>query len=59
MSFGQPTCVHLLAPTQPIDVWRNPKTGRLEIQDGHHRTIAALELKLDKVSIRVWGENEK
>ena len=46
-------------PTQPIDVWRNPKTGRLEIQDGHHRTIAALELKLDKVFIRVWGENEK
>ena len=46
-------------PTQPIDVWRNPKTGRLEIQDGRHRTIAALELKLDKVSIRVWGENEK
>ena len=42
---------------RPIYVWRNPLTNRLEIQDGHHRTAAALELKLDKVPIRVWGED--
>lgn len=30
--------------TKPVDAWRNPKTGRLEIQDGHHRTEAPRKL---------------
>ena len=38
----------------PVDVWRNPKTGRLEIQDGHHRTEAAKKAGLNNIPIKVW-----
>jgi ParB-like chromosome segregation protein Spo0J len=41
--------------TKPVDVVRNPR-GRLEIQDGHHRTEAAKKAGLDKIPVRVWGE---
>ncbi len=40
--------------SKPVDVWRNPNTGRLEIQDGHHRTEAAKRAGLDKIPVRVW-----
>ncbi len=39
---------------KPVDVWRNPKTGRLEIQDGHHRTEAAKKAGLDKIPVSLW-----
>ncbi|HGJ9207334.1 TPA: DUF637 domain-containing protein, partial [Pseudomonas aeruginosa] len=39
---------------KPVDVWRNPKTGRLEIQDGHHRTEAAKKAGLDKIPVSIW-----
>ncbi|MFG0541604.1 ParB N-terminal domain-containing protein [Pseudomonas sp. YQ_5] len=35
-------------PNHPVDVWRNPSTGRLEIQDGHHRAAAAKKRALKK-----------
>jgi RHS repeat-associated protein len=40
--------------SEPVDVWRNPNTGRLEIQDGHHRTEAAKKAGLDKIPVQVW-----
>ena len=40
--------------TKPVDAWRNPKTGRLKIQDGHHRTEAAKKAGLDKIPVQVW-----
>jgi|GEM_PF-1061257 len=40
--------------TKPVDAWRNPKTGRLELQDGHHRTEAAKKAGLDKIPVQVW-----
>ncbi|MDZ4150439.1 RHS repeat-associated core domain-containing protein, partial [Methylicorpusculum sp.] len=40
--------------SKPVDVWRNPDTGRLEIQDGHHRTAAAIKAGLDKIPVQVW-----
>jgi RHS repeat-associated protein len=40
--------------SKPVDVWRNPNTGRLEIQDGHHRTEAAKKAGLDKIPVRIW-----
>ncbi|EPK5169586.1 TPA: ParB N-terminal domain-containing protein [Pseudomonas aeruginosa] len=39
---------------KPVDVWRNPKTGHLEIQDGHHRTEAAKKAGLDKIPVSIW-----
>lgn len=39
--------------SQPVDAWRNP-IGRLEIQDGHHRTAAAIEAGLEKIPVLVW-----
>ena len=41
-------------PSKPVDAWRNPSTGRLEIQDGHHRTEAAKKAGLDKIPVEVW-----
>ncbi len=40
--------------SKPVDAWRNPNTGRLEIQDGHHRTEAAKRAGLDKIPVQVW-----
>ncbi len=40
--------------SKPVDAWRNPNTGRLEIQDGHHRTAAAKKASLDKIPVQVW-----
>ena len=40
--------------SKPVDAWRNPNTGRLEIQNGHHRTEAAKKAGLDKIPVRVW-----
>jgi RHS repeat-associated protein len=40
--------------SKPVDAWRNPETGRLEIQDGHHRTEAAKKAGLDKIPVQVW-----
>ncbi|ELP5726856.1 ParB-like nuclease domain-containing protein [Vibrio vulnificus] len=40
--------------SKPVDAWRNPNTGRLEIQDGHHRTEAAKKAGLDKIPVQVW-----
>lgn len=39
---------------KPVDAWLNPKTGRLEIQDGHHRTAAAIKAGIDMIPVRVW-----
>lgn len=39
--------------SKPVDAWRNPNTGRLEIQDGHHRTEAAKKAGLDKIPVQV------
>ena len=39
--------------SKPVDAWRNPNTGRLEIQDGHHRTEAAKKAGLEKIPVRV------
>ena len=41
--------------SKPVDVVKNSR-GRLEIQDGHHRTEAAKKARLDKIPVRVWGE---
>jgi ParB-like chromosome segregation protein Spo0J len=41
--------------TKPVDVVRNPN-GRLEIQDGHHRTEAAKKAGLNNIPVRIWGE---
>ncbi|MFS2123708.1 hemagglutinin repeat-containing protein [Pseudomonas sp. Pseusp97] len=38
----------------PVDAWRNPATGRLELQDGHHRTEAAKRAGIDKIPVNVW-----
>jgi hypothetical protein len=38
----------------PVDAWKNPNTGRLEIQDGHHRTAAAIKAGLDTIPVQVW-----
>ena len=38
---------------QPVDVWQRPD-GRLEIQDGHHRTEAAKQSGLDTIPVRIW-----
>ncbi len=40
--------------SKPVDAWRNPQTGRLEIQDGHHRTEAAKKAGLDEIPVQVW-----
>jgi ParB-like chromosome segregation protein Spo0J len=40
-------------PEKPVDVLRRPD-GRLEIQDGHHRTEAAKKAGIDKIPVRVW-----
>jgi len=40
--------------SKPVDAWRNPETGRLEIQDGHHRAEAAKKAGLDKIPVKVW-----
>jgi len=39
----------------PVDAWRNLVTGRLELQDGHHRTEAAKRAGIDKIPVNVWG----
>lgn len=38
---------------KPVDAWKRPD-GRLEIQNGHHRTEAAKRAGLDNVPVRVW-----
>ncbi|WP_286011413.1 ParB N-terminal domain-containing protein [Methylovulum psychrotolerans] len=38
----------------PVDAWVNPATGRLEIQDGHHRTAAAIKAGIDQIPVAVW-----
>lgn len=40
--------------SKPVDAWRNPHTGRLEIQDGHHRTGAAKKAGLTEIPVQVW-----
>ncbi len=40
--------------SKPVDAWRNPNTGRLEIQDGHHRTEAAKKAGVSKIPVNVW-----
>ncbi|HBO3288862.1 TPA: ParB N-terminal domain-containing protein [Pseudomonas aeruginosa] len=47
--FGEPFCNRNL-----IDVWCNPKTGRLEIQDGHHRAEAAKKAGSDKMAVNIF-----
>jgi RHS repeat-associated protein len=37
----------------PVDVSVNPTTGRLEIQDGHHRTAAAIKAGVTQIPVRV------
>lgn len=37
----------------PVDVSVNPATGRLEIEDGHHRTAAAIKAGVDQIPVRV------
>jgi RHS repeat-associated protein len=37
----------------PVDVSVNPATGRLEIQDGHHRTAAAVKAGINQIPVRV------
>ena len=39
---------------KPVDAWKNPQSGRLEIQDGHHRTEAAKKAGLNKIPVKVW-----
>ncbi|BAN46028.1 RHS repeat-associated core domain-containing protein [Metapseudomonas resinovorans] len=39
--------------SKPVDVWKRPD-GRLEIQDGHHRTEAAKKAELKSIPVRVW-----
>jgi hypothetical protein len=41
-------------PSYPVDAWRNPSTGRLEIQDGHHRAQAAIKAGIEKIPVEVW-----
>lgn len=41
-------------PNYPVDAWRNPNTGRLELQDGHHRAEAAKKAGLDKIPVNIW-----
>lgn len=41
-------------PNHPVDVWRNPATGRLEIQDGHHRAAAAKKAGIEKIPVDIW-----
>lgn len=41
-------------PNHPVDVWRNPSTGRLEIQDGHHRATAAIKAGIEKIPVDIW-----
>lgn len=38
---------------EPVDVSVNPASGRLEIQDGHHRTAAAIKAGIDQIPVRV------
>lgn len=38
---------------KPIDATRNAR-GRLEIEDGHHRTEAAKKAGLDKIPVNIW-----
>ncbi len=40
---------------KPVDVVKNQR-GRLEIQNGHHRTEAAIKAGLDKIPVRILGE---
>ena len=42
----------------PVDAVRNDG-GRLEIQDGHHRTEAAKQAGIDKIPVRVWEKPER
>ncbi|MNJ71947.1 ParB-like nuclease domain protein [compost metagenome] len=39
--------------SKPVDAWKRPD-GRLEIQDGHHRTEAAKKAELKSIPVRVW-----
>ncbi|MCF5656683.1 DUF6861 domain-containing protein [Pseudomonas poae] len=41
-------------PNYPVDVWRNPSTGRMEIQDGHHRAAAAKKAGIEKIPVEIW-----
>ncbi|MDH4871672.1 ParB/Srx family N-terminal domain-containing protein [Pseudomonas sp. BN515] len=36
-----------------MDAWKGPD-GRLEIQDGHHRTEAAKKAGLESIPVRIW-----
>ncbi|MPQ69201.1 MULTISPECIES: ParB N-terminal domain-containing protein [unclassified Pseudomonas] len=38
----------------PVDAWMNPNTGRLEIQDGHHRAAAAKKAGLGSIPVNIW-----
>ena len=40
--------------SKPVSTWRNPSTGRLEIQDGHHRTAAAIKADLNEIPVEIW-----
>lgn len=37
-----------------VDVWQNPNVGRLEVQDGYHRTEAAKRAGLNKIPVNTW-----
>ena len=42
----------------PVSAVKNPKTGKLELQDGHHRTAAAKKAKVDKIPVEIWGKEK-
>jgi uncharacterized protein RhaS with RHS repeats len=40
----------------PVSAVKNSKTGKLELEDGHHRTAAAKAAKIDKIPVEVFEE---
>ncbi|MDV3468126.1 Ig-like domain-containing protein [Stenotrophomonas sp. C3(2023)] len=44
--------------SKPVDAIRNER-GRLEIQDGHHRTAAAKQAGIVKIPVTVWDQGMK
>ncbi|MBE0352960.1 polymorphic toxin-type HINT domain-containing protein [Pseudoalteromonas lipolytica] len=46
------------AGDDPVSAVKNPATGKLELQDGHHRTAAAKNAKVDKIPVEVWEKSQ-
>ena len=46
------------AGDDPVSAVKNPATGKLELQDGHHRTAAATKAKVDKIPVEVWEKSQ-